>query len=82
MSDLVVKRLPAESGISGWEAISKRCFPVRTLDGDIKADWLIIGGGFAGLSAARRLAQLRPGDRIVLLEAGEVAKGPAGRNSG
>ncbi|TIN07193.1 MAG: FAD-dependent oxidoreductase, partial [Mesorhizobium sp.] len=47
MSDLVVKRLPAESGISGWEAISRRCFPVRTLDGDIKADWLIIGGGFA-----------------------------------
>ncbi|RWI19659.1 MAG: FAD-binding oxidoreductase [Mesorhizobium sp.] len=82
MSDLVVKRLPADSGISGWEAISRRCFPVRTLDGDIKVDWLIIGGGFAGLSAARRLAKLRPGDRIVLLEAGEVAKGPAGRNSG
>ena len=82
MSELVVKRLPAESGTSGWEAISKRCFPVRTLDGDISADWLIVGGGFAGLSAARRLAQLRPGDKIVLLEAGEIAKGPAGRNSG
>ncbi|MDX8466102.1 FAD-binding oxidoreductase [Mesorhizobium sp. VK23B] len=82
MSDHVVKRLPAESGTSGWEAISKRCFPVRTLDGDISADWLIIGGGFAGLSAARRLAQLRPGDKIVLMEAGEIAKGPAGRNSG
>ena len=82
MSNLVVKRLPAESGISGWEAISKRVLPVRTLDGDISADWLIVGGGFAGLSAARRLAQLRPGDRIVLLEAGEIAKGPAGRNSG
>lgn len=82
MSDLVVKRLPAESGTSGWEAISKRSFLVRTLDGDITADWLIIGGGFAGLSAARRLAQLRPEDKIVLLEAGEIAKGPAGRNSG
>lgn len=82
MSDLVVKRLPAESGVSGWEAISKRDFPVRTLNGDVSADWLIIGGGFAGLSAARRLAQLRPGDKIVLMEAGEIAKGPAGRNSG
>ena len=82
MSDLVVKRLPAESGTSGWEAIGKRRFPIRTLDGDISADWLIIGGGFAGLSAARRLGQLRPGDKIVLMEAGEIAKGPAGRNSG
>ncbi|WP_095199234.1 NAD(P)/FAD-dependent oxidoreductase [Mesorhizobium carmichaelinearum] len=82
MSEIVVKRLPAESGTSGWEAISRRCFPVRTLDGDVSADWLIIGAGFAGLSAARRLRQLRPSDRIVLLEAGEIAKGTAGRNSG
>lgn len=82
MSEIVVKRLPAESGTSGWEAISRRSFPVRTLDGDVSADWLIIGAGFAGLSAARRLSQLRPGDKIVLLEAGEIAKGTSGRNSG
>lgn len=82
MSEIVVKRLPAESGTSGWEAISRRNFPVRTLDGDVAADWLVIGAGFAGLSAVRRLSQLRPGDRIVLLEAGEIAKGTAGRNSG
>jgi glycine/D-amino acid oxidase-like deaminating enzyme len=82
MNEIVVKRLPAESGTSGWEALSRRCFPVRTLDCDVSADWLIIGAGFAGLSAARRLSQLRPGDRIVLLDAGEIAKGTAGRNSG
>jgi glycine/D-amino acid oxidase-like deaminating enzyme len=82
MNEIVVKRLPAESGTSGWEALSRRCFPVRTLDGNVSADWLIIGAGFAGLSAARRLSQLRPGDRIVLLDAGEIAKGTAGRNSG
>ncbi|MER8752549.1 FAD-binding oxidoreductase [Mesorhizobium sp. M1050] len=82
MTDIVVKRLPAESGTSGWEAISRRGFPVRTLDGDVSADWLIIGAGFAGLSAARRLSQLRPDDKIVVLEAGEIAKGTSGRNSG
>lgn len=82
MTETVVKRLPAESGTSGWEAISRRSFPVRTLDGDVSADWLVIGAGFAGLSAARRLCQLRPDDKIVLLEAGEIAKGTAGRNSG
>lgn len=78
----IVRRLPAETGVSGWEAISSRGFPVRELDGDLRADWLIVGAGFAGLSAARRLAQLRPGERVVVLDAQEVAKGAAGRNSG
>lgn len=77
-----VKRLPVENGISGWEAISQRSFPVRSLDGHVNADWLIIGAGFAGLSAARRLLQLRPDDKIVILEASEVGKGTSGRNSG
>ncbi|RFB79747.1 NAD(P)/FAD-dependent oxidoreductase [Methylovirgula sp. 4M-Z18] len=78
----VVKRLPVNAGTSGWEAISTRNFAVRTLDGDVLADWLIVGAGFAGLSAARRLTQLRPGEKIVVLDAGDVAKGTAGRNSG
>jgi glycine/D-amino acid oxidase-like deaminating enzyme len=77
-----IKRLPVDTGISGWEAISKRTTPVKVLDGNVTADWLIIGAGFAGLSAARRLSQLRPGEKIVVVDAHEVAKGPAGRNSG
>jgi glycine/D-amino acid oxidase-like deaminating enzyme len=77
-----VTRLPKEIGVSGWEAISPREFPLRQLEGDVLADWLIIGAGFAGLSAARRLSQLRPGERIVILDAQEAAKGTAGRNSG
>ena len=82
MNAHLVKRLPVDTGVSGWEAISTRAAPVRTLDGDVLADWLVIGAGFAGLSAARRLAQLRPGERIAVLDAREVAQGPAGRNSG
>jgi glycine/D-amino acid oxidase-like deaminating enzyme len=77
-----IKRLPVDTGRSGWEAISRRTLPVRTLDTDETADWLVIGAGFAGLSAARRLTQARPGDRIVVLDARELAQGPAGRNSG
>ncbi|MEE4076067.1 MULTISPECIES: NAD(P)/FAD-dependent oxidoreductase [Pseudomonas] len=77
-----IKRLPVDTGVSGWEAISTRSTPVRTLDGSVTADWLIIGAGFAGLSAARRLSQLRPDDSIVVVDAHEIAKGPAGRNSG
>lgn len=82
MTTKSVKRLPVENGISGWEAISQRSFPVRSLEGNVTADWLIIGAGFAGLSAARRLLELRPDDRIVILEASEAGKGTAGRNSG
>ena len=35
------------------------------LDENVSADWLVIGGGFAGLSAARRLNQLHPTDKVV-----------------
>ncbi|ATU95315.1 NAD(P)/FAD-dependent oxidoreductase [Phyllobacterium zundukense] len=82
MIERTVKRLPAENGRSGWEAISKRAFPVRSLEGNVNADWLIVGAGFAGLSAARRLTQVRPGDQVVVLDAREVAVSTAGRNSG
>lgn len=77
-----VKRLPVENGVSGWEAISQRSFQTRSLEGNVTADWLIIGAGFAGLSAARRLLELRPEDKIVILEASDVGKGTSGRNSG
>lgn len=83
MSVHKIQRLPVDTGLSGWLAIAdERQLPVRVLEGNQTADWLIVGGGFAGLSAARRLAQLCPGSRIVLLEAKEVGQGPAGRNSG
>lgn len=82
MNRHVVRRLPGDTGISGWAAIGTRDFPTRTLNDDVLADWLIIGAGFAGLSAARRLLQIRPGEKIVVLEARKVAEGAAGGNSG
>lgn len=82
MPERRIRRLPVDTGDSGWVALSERRSPVQALDRDRTVDWLIVGGGFAGLSAARRLAQLRPGDTIAVLEAREIAQGPAGRNSG
>ncbi len=82
MTDRIIRRLPVDTGTSGWLATASRTMPVTTLEGDVNADWLIVGAGFAGLSAARRLSRLRPGDRIVVMDAREVAQGPAGRNSG
>ncbi len=77
-----VRRLPIDRGVSGWDAILPAKAPARLLQEQITADWLIIGGGFAGLAAAERLQAARPGDRIVLLDAVRVGEGPAGRNSG
>lgn len=81
-SNHTAMRLPVETGRSGWEAICDRLFPLQTLDGAQNADWIIVGAGFAGLTAARRLTQVRPGDKVVVLDATEIAQGPAGRNSG
>jgi glycine/D-amino acid oxidase-like deaminating enzyme len=52
------------------------------LQGNETADIVIVGGGFAGLSAARRVTQLQPNARVVVLEAERIAEGSAGRNSG
>lgn len=42
----------------------------------------MIGAGFAGLAAARRLAENRPDERVLLLEARAVGDSASGRNSG
>lgn len=76
------RRLPRERGRAAWNAILGARTARPPLEGASTADVVIVGGGFAGLSAARRLLQLRPGARVVLLEAGEIAEGAAGRNSG
>lgn len=77
-----VSRLPVDPGPAAWNTLLPAIPARSSLEGDVTADWLVIGGGFAGLSAARRLAQLHEGQRIVVLEASRIAEGPAGRNSG
>ncbi len=77
-----VKQLPRDPGPAGWNRLLPDPEPALRLEGVHSADWLVIGAGFAGLSAARRLSQLCPGDRISILEATRVGEGPAGRNSG
>jgi glycine/D-amino acid oxidase-like deaminating enzyme len=77
-----VRRLPRDPGPAAWHALLPAPGPARVLEQERTADWLVIGAGFAGLAAARRLAQLRKGDRIAVLEARRVGQGPAGRNTG
>lgn len=70
------------TGRSGWNAILPDMAPPNVLNCDISADWLVVGGGFAGLAAAQRLADNRPNDKTVLLEAIRIGDNSAGRSSG
>ncbi len=76
------RRLPEQPGPAAWNALLPPAPAAGRLDQDITVDIAVIGAGFAGLSAARRLAQIDPAARVAVLEAGRVAEGPAGRNSG
>ena len=52
------------------------------LKGAHKADIVIIGGGFTGLSSAHHLTRMLPNKKIVLLEGACCGYGASGRNGG
>src|SRR5437868_3749829 len=56
--------------------------PGPSLAGSIRADVVIIGGGFTGLSTAHYLRRASPGLRVVLLESEVIGYGASGRNGG
>ena len=82
MTAYAAKRLPVHEGPAAWNSILGPQAAPQPLNEDSTADFVVVGAGFAGLSAARRLMQLHPTARVVVLEAGRLAEGSAGRNSG
>ncbi|MCH7943442.1 MAG: FAD-binding oxidoreductase [Proteobacteria bacterium] len=71
---------PAQA--SGWYAVLPEPPPAKRLMGEQTADYVVAGAGFTGLAAARRLGELAPDKRIILLESHRVGYGASGRNSG
>jgi gamma-glutamylputrescine oxidase len=66
---------------ASWYAATRDADKVRApLATEKEADVAVVGGGFAGLHAARLLAQR--GKRVVLLERRRVGWGASGRNGG
>ena len=76
------RRLPGDDEHCGWWNLLPAAPPPRRLECELEADCVVVGAGFTGLAIARRLAELRPGWRIALLEAQRVGFAASGRNSG
>ena len=55
---------------------------IRSLEKDYDCDWLIIGAGYTGLSAARKLGQLHSNQKIIIIDAQLAGEGASSRNSG
>jgi glycine/D-amino acid oxidase-like deaminating enzyme len=77
-----IHHFPSNDDCNGWSRILPPRTPRAALSGAHRVDWVVIGAGYAGLAAARRLAENRPDDSILLLEAGEAGENASGRNSG
>ena len=55
---------------------------IQTLSSDLNCEWLIIGAGYTGLSAARKLGQIYPNKKVLLIDAQLAGEGASSRNSG
>jgi glycine/D-amino acid oxidase-like deaminating enzyme len=76
------RRLPNDDHGCGWIDLLPPLAAAQRLTGEQRADCVVVGAGFTGLAAARRLATHRPDWRIAVLEAQRVGFGASGRNSG
>jgi glycine/D-amino acid oxidase-like deaminating enzyme len=77
-----ISPLPRDDETNGWTALLPDPGSARRLSGSQKADYVVVGAGIAGLAAARRLGELKPEARILLIEAQRVGDCASGRNSG
>ena len=54
----------------------------KILSKNEECEWLIVGAGYTGLSAARKLSELHPNQKIIIVDAQLAGEGASGRNSG
>jgi glycine/D-amino acid oxidase-like deaminating enzyme len=62
------------------DTVDLRTPPLASVDLPGSADVVVVGGGYTGLSAARRLA--KAGAAVVLVERGAIGSGASSRNGG
>jgi len=77
-----IDKLPKDDDSNGWYNILPPPPAARRVSGVQRFEYVVVGAGFAGLAAARRLAEHLPETEIALIEAERVGYGASGRNSG
>ena len=70
-----------DSNCSWINDLNKRS-NIQIISSDLDCEWLIVGAGYSGLSAARKLGQLYPNQKIILVDAQLAGEGASSRNSG
>ncbi|RWO06206.1 MAG: FAD-binding oxidoreductase [Mesorhizobium sp.] len=68
--------------MSGWYTTAGPELALVPQEGDAACDCLVIGGGWMGLHAARRFAELNPQSSVVLVDAGRIGNNASGRCMG
>ena len=73
---------PSYQASSGWNALLPKRQANTTAPTEKHFDAIVIGAGVTGLAAARRIAELEPQSRVLVIDATTVGDGSSGRNSG
>ena len=66
----------------GWINDLPKRINIKSINKDEKCDFLIIGAGYTGLSAARQLSKINSNYKIIIIDAQLAGEGASGRNSG
>ena len=66
----------------GWTNQLPKRNNIKQLNQDTYCDYLIIGAGYTGLSAARKLSEIEKNKKVILIDAQLAGEGGSSRNSG
>lgn len=76
------KTAPRYAVRCGWNALLPPRVPREELPKERRYYAIVVGAGYTGLGAARRIAELMPEKEILVIEASEIGEGSSARNSG
>ena len=65
-----------------WTKQLPERFNIKLLDRNLISDYLIVGAGYTGLSAARKLSEIDKNKKIIVVDAQLAGDGASSRNSG
>lgn len=82
METTCAPHIPPMDCPSGWKSVDAIDPMGDAARINSQYDWVVIGAGFTGLAAAKRLGEIRPHDSVLLVDARPVGWGASGRNSG